>query len=243
MALDRGVGRAAGGRGLVVARRAHDGRSPLHLDTLAWHSRWLALGFGAMLVLLGWRPLMPGGTSEYTGSLLLTIAGLMFVSGAGELVLLFVGLELISIPTYVLLSLGRRDASSQEATAKYFFLSVLSSAILLYGFSFLYGIAGFDGLGRPAIGPGRGANAAHRLRRAGQIGDDALFRRLVFQNDGRAVPLLCPDVYQGTTHPNAALLSVVPKAAGFDRAGADPRGRHAAAWNPTRGRWLRECPR
>ena len=56
--------------------------------------------------------------------------------------LLFVGLELISIPTYVVLYLGRRDAFGQEATAKYFFLSILSSALLLYGFSFLYGLAG-----------------------------------------------------------------------------------------------------
>ncbi len=66
----------------------------------------------------------------------------MLVFDAGDLVLLFVGLELISIPTYVLLYLGRRDAQGQESAAKYFFLSVLSSAILLYGFSFLYGVGG-----------------------------------------------------------------------------------------------------
>ena len=56
--------------------------------------------------------------------------------------LLFVGLELVSIPTYVVLYLGKRGAAAQEATTKYFFLSMLSSAVLLYGFSFLYGMAG-----------------------------------------------------------------------------------------------------
>ena len=66
----------------------------------------------------------------------------MLVASAANLVLLFVGLELISIPTYILLSLGRRDPASQEAAAKYFYLSVLASAILLYGLSFLYGTTG-----------------------------------------------------------------------------------------------------
>src|SRR5208283_189127 len=76
------------------------------------------------------------------GSLLLIVAGLMLVASAANLVLLFVGLELISIPTYILLTLGRRDPASQEAAAKYFYLSVLASAISLYGFSFLYGTSG-----------------------------------------------------------------------------------------------------
>ena len=72
--------------------------------------------------------------------------------------LLFVSLELISIPTYILLYLGRRDAAGQEAAAKYFFLSVLASAILLYGFSFLYGTAGSMQLAaiRQALGDPRG---------------------------------------------------------------------------------------
>ena len=70
------------------------------------------------------------------------IAGLMLVAVAKDLVLIFVGLELVSIPTYVILYLGRGGTSAQEATTKYFFLSILSSALLLYGFSFLYGVAG-----------------------------------------------------------------------------------------------------
>ncbi len=73
------------------------------------------------------------------GSLLLMMAGLMIVGVANDLVLLFLGLELVSIPTYVVLYLGRHDTASQEAATKYFFLSILSSGLLLYGFSFLYG--------------------------------------------------------------------------------------------------------
>ena len=72
---------------------------------------------------------------------MMLVAGLMLVCRANELVFLFVALELISIPTYVLLFLGRHDRASGEATIKYFFLSILASALLLYGMSFLYGVA------------------------------------------------------------------------------------------------------
>jgi len=80
------------------------------------------------------------------------LAGLMIVATANELILLFVGLELVSIPTYVLLYVGRHDSRGQEAASKYFFLSILSSAVLLYGFSFLYGAAGSTRLDKIAAG-------------------------------------------------------------------------------------------
>lgn len=111
-------------------------------DHLSAYGRWLALAIGAVVVLMAWRPLATGGTAEYLGSLLLIVAGLMLVASAGNLVLLFLGLELISIPTYIILPMGRRDAASQESAAKYFFLSVLASAILLYGLTFVYGTTG-----------------------------------------------------------------------------------------------------
>jgi NADH-quinone oxidoreductase subunit N len=216
---------------------------PLNVDELAWFGRWLALAFGALLLLLAWRPqsirhtpcagaahgecglpsdpargacgVQSDTTPEYLGSLLLTIAGLMLVAAAADLVLLFVALELISIPTYVLLYLGRRDAECQEAAAKYFFLSVLSSAILLYGFSFLYGLGGSTELS--AV---RAAMDGTKLPIAGFAAFSRLAMVLVFAGlcfKIAAVPFhfYAPDVYQGTTYPNAALLSVVPKAAGF----------------------------
>jgi NADH-quinone oxidoreductase subunit N len=220
--------------------------APLNFDTLAWHARWLALGFGAILVLMSWRPLGSGGTPEYVGSLLLTVAGLMLVSGASELVLLFVGLELISIPTYVLLYLGRRDVACQESAAKYFFLSVLSSAILLYGFSFLYGIAGstnltdISGALERIAGPSKMIDVvSFREGAVAQLpglhdvslprdGAAALptefialaklamvlcFAGLCFKITAAPFHFYAPDVYQGTTYPNAAVLSVLPKAA------------------------------
>jgi NADH-quinone oxidoreductase subunit N len=202
-----------GGTAIRVSHPTAEGQ-PLQFDELAWLARWMALGFGAMLVLLSARP-RAEGTSEYVGSLLLTVAGLMLVAVAGDLVLLFVALELISIPTYVLLYLGRSDAACQESTAKYFFLSVLASAILLYGFSFLYGVAGSTELvvvraaidGSNPLPPGFLVLA--------KLAMAMIFGGLCFKIAAVPFHFYAPDVYQGTTHPNAALLSIVPKAAGL----------------------------
>ncbi len=176
-------------------------------DALSAGGRWFALAIGAVMVLMAWRPLAHGGTPEYLGSLLLVVAGLMLVASAANLVLLFVGLELISIPTYILLTLGRRDPASQEAAAKYFYLSVLASAISLYGFSFLYGTSGTMQLHsfRPQPGFEILSKVAMVLVVAG----------LCFRITAVPFHFYAPDVYQGTIQANAALLSVLPKAAGL----------------------------
>ncbi|HID76011.1 MAG TPA: NADH-quinone oxidoreductase subunit N [Planctomycetaceae bacterium] len=185
---------------------------PISVDGMAIYVRWLALGLGALLLLTSSRPSGQGSTPEYVGSLLLTVAGVMLAAASRELVLLFMGLELVSIPTYILLYLGRRDAASQEAATKYFFLSILASAMLLYGFSFLYGATGSTHLaviGQRLASPEAGslwlARAAMVLVLAG----------LGFKIAAVPFHFYAPDVYQGTTHANAALLSVVPKLAGF----------------------------
>ena len=183
------------------------------VDALTNYGRWFALAFGLLMALIGTRPIGEIGEPEYVGSLVLLIAGMMLVTAATDLVLLFVGLELISIPTYILLALGRRDLAAKEATAKYFFLSVLASAVLLYGFSFLYGVSGSTDL----------AHIGAKLTAAEGLAGGKLVRlALVFIIAGlgfriTVVPLqfYAPDVYQGTSHANAALLSVAPKAAGF----------------------------
>ena len=69
-------------------------------------------------------------------------SGAMLVASANDLVLLFFALELVSVPTYAMVAAGSNNSASQEAGLKYFFLGALSSAIMVYGFSFLYGAAG-----------------------------------------------------------------------------------------------------
>ncbi len=191
------------------------GSGPLLVDPLAAYGRTLALALGAVLLLLNWRPLCAGGAAERLGTLLLAIAGLMLTSIAGDLVLLFVSLEMISIPTYILLYLGRRDAACQESAAKYFFLSILASAIFLYGLSFLYGTTGSTDLAairRALIDPAAVPAALAPLVVAALA---MLFAGMSFRATAVPFHFYAPDVYQGATHANAAFLSVLPKAAGL----------------------------
>jgi NADH-quinone oxidoreductase subunit N len=187
---------------------------PLIIDQFGHAMRWLVLLVGGLFVLTATRAGDDAWSTEYLGSLLLMLAGLMIVCRAGELVLLFAALELISVPTYILLFLGRRGTRNQEATAKYFYLSILSSALLLYGFSFLYGISGSMQLTEIR------ANLAAVDGDAGGLASLApLALLLITAGLGfkiAAVPFhyYAPDVYQGTTALNAGLLAVVPKIAG-----------------------------
>ncbi len=213
------------GGGIVVAAIAlampgsgtgvTDTAGPVTADSLAGFGRWLALACGGLFVLLTSRPLAGGGTSEYVGSLLLAVAGLMLVAGADELVLMFLGLELISIPTYILLYLGRRDAACQESAAKYFFLSIFASAMLLYGFAFLYGTAGSTHLPTiraELIAPGAISTGFVPLLKVAFV---LILAGLAFKIAAVPFHFYAPDVYQGTTQANAAVLSVIPKAAGL----------------------------
>ena len=186
--------------------------TPVIADALSAYGRWFALAVGAIMLLMVWRPLAVGGTPEYLGSLLLVIAGLMLVASAANLVLLFVGLELISIPTYILLSLGRRDPASQEAAAKYFYLSVLASAISLYGLSFLYGTTGTMQLAGALHSAAAVPTEFELLRKVAMV---LIVAGLCYRVTAVPFHFYAPDVYQGTIQANAAVLSVLPKAAGL----------------------------
>ena len=201
---------AAGALATVAARPGND---PIAADGFAWYGRWLALGVGTLVVLAAWRPLVLKALPEYFGSLLLLVAGLMLVASANDLVLMFVGLELVSIPTYILLYLGRRDIASQEATAKYFYLSVLASALLLYGLSFLYGTGGSTDL--RVLAERFDAAAAGNLAAVARLALGLILAGLCFRITAVPFHFYAPDVYQGTTHANAGMLSVVTKTAGL----------------------------
>jgi NADH-quinone oxidoreductase subunit N len=177
--------------------------------------RWFVLTSGLLFVLMNSRPLMNGGTQEAIGSLLLAIAGGMLVVSANDLILLFVALELISIPTYILLYLGQGDVGTQESAAKYFFLSVLASAILLYGFSFIYGVAGTMNLGGIRTAINGLSDAPGGFDNFAKLALLLTFAGLCFRLAAVPFHFYAPDVYQGTTNSNAALLSVIPKAAGL----------------------------
>lgn len=158
---------------------------------------------------------------EFYGLLLSLIAGLMIVASANDLIILFLGLELISIPTYVLIYLGRRDARCQEAAVKYFLLSVLSAAVLLYGLSFIYGMTGTTNLTlirsvlEEAYGPVNGLPSGFAPSKLGIVALVLIFAGLGFKLAAVPFHFYAPDVYQGTNSWNAGLLAVAPKIAGL----------------------------
>ncbi len=184
---------------------------PITIDWFSTALRYGVLAVGLVFVLIASRWSEQAEASEFMGSLLMIVAGLMLVALANDLVLLFVGLELISIPTYVILFLGR-GTNLLESGTKYFFLSVLSSALMLYGFSFLYGAAGSTSLieiQQTLADPAAKTPLVSFARLALVL----IFAGLAFRLTAVPFHFYAPDVYQGTTNPNAGLLAVVPKIA------------------------------
>jgi NADH-quinone oxidoreductase subunit N len=190
---------------------------PIYFDHLGQLVKWLALIGGTVLVLLGWNEVSDGLAAEYYGCLLIIVAGLCLTGTANELVTLFLALELISIPTYVVLYLLRTGAAAQEAALKYFLLSVFSSALLLFGFSYLYGLTGTTNL--PAI-----IEALTRVEEDPgtiQMPSIALVALVMvvsglgFRITAWPFHFYAPDVYQGASTPAVALLAFIPKVAGF----------------------------
>jgi NADH-quinone oxidoreductase subunit N len=182
-------------------------------DAFSRGARLMLLFSGLILLGLAHDQVDDARAAEFFGSFLFIVAGSMLVAAANELVFLFVGLELVSMPTYLLLYLARRNASTQEAATKYFFLSIFSSGLLLYGLAFLYGLTGVSNL----------KALAYLVEHVPNVPQPQLaLIALVFVMAGlgfrvAAVPFhfYAPDVYQGSPTVVAAMLSWIPKAIGF----------------------------
>lgn len=193
---------------------------PIISDPMSLGLRWLAVITGAMFTLALTQLADKDLASEIMGMLMLVVVGVMLAAGANELVLLFLGLEMISIPTYVLLFLGKRDRTSGEATMKYFYLSLLASALLLYGFCFLYGLSGTTVIAGSRDIPGireklvSAAMDNSPLAALGPLALVLIVAGLGFKLAAAPFQFYAPDVYQGTTNINAGLLAVAPKIAG-----------------------------
>ncbi|MEO0406799.1 MAG: NAD(P)H-quinone oxidoreductase subunit N [Cyanobacteria bacterium P01_A01_bin.135] len=166
----------------------------------------------AITILISVRYVQQTGTAlaEFIVILLTATLGGMFLSGANELVMIFVSLETLSISSYLLTGYMKRDPRSNEAALKYLLIGAASSAIFLYGSSLLYGLSG----GETRLGA-----IAARLVNGDDIG---LLIALVFVIAGiafkiSAVPFhqWSPDVYEGSPTPIVAFLSVGSKTAGF----------------------------
>jgi NADH-quinone oxidoreductase subunit N len=190
--------------------------------SLALGFQWSCLVIGALFVLMSIQAQSETKTAgEFYGLLLLVVSGMMLVSAASDLVLIFLALELISLPTYVLLYLGGRDYANQEAATKYFLLSVISAAVLLYGFALLYGLTGTTRLAgisevlSTSYSSGQSGVPSAGGSVLGIIALVLIAAGLGFKLAVVPFHFYAPDVYEGTSAFNAGLLAVAPKAAGL----------------------------
>lgn len=151
---------------------------------------------------------------EFFGSLLFLQAGVMVVAGANELIILFLGLELVSMPTYLLLYLSRRNATTLEAATKYFFLSIFASAFFLYGSAFLYGQLGITHLKGIATVFHSGITNVPDNKLA-LVAAFMLFIGLAYRITAVPMHFYAPDVYEGSPYGTTAILSWFPKSVGF----------------------------
>ena len=186
---------------------------PLIVDWLSEGIRNLALITGAILLAAAHGSGRRQLAAEYVATVLVAIVGLMLVGRANNAVILFLGLEMISIPTYILLFLGGRGRAGMEATVKYFFLSLLSSAALLYGLTMLYGIAGTTTL--VGATDDVGITAVYRTGSVAllSLGSILVLAGIGFKLTAFPFHFYAPDVYHGAGWAGAAFLATIPKVA------------------------------
>jgi NADH-quinone oxidoreductase subunit N len=148
--------------------------------------------------------------NEYYGLLLSAALGMMLMACARDLITIFVALELLSIPAYMLAAWRKRDLKSNEAGLKYYLMGVFASAIMLYGMSLLYGASGSTKLA--VIGEAIGRGDALPIVTLGVV-----FTIIGFAFKISAVPFhtWAPDTYEGAPTPITAFLAVASKTAGF----------------------------
>ncbi len=192
-------------------RSLFDGRYVVDEFSLVMKGLFLLAGY--VIVLLSTSHVEEGDywRGEYWFLLLSSLLGMMMMASARDLVSVFVALEFLSIPAYMLAAWRKRDVKSNEAGVKYFLLGVFASAVMLYGMSMLYGVANSTLL--IDIGKSIDLDGAFGAVQALAI----VFVVVGFAFKVSAVPFhtWAPDTYEGAPTPVTAFLSVASKAAGF----------------------------
>ncbi|MEC8069321.1 MAG: NADH-quinone oxidoreductase subunit N [Actinomycetota bacterium] len=183
------------------------------VDNYALVMKAMFLLAGYVVVLLSTNYVAEGDywENEYYGLLLSSILGMVLMASARDLITVFVALELLSIPAYMLATWRKRDLKSNEAGLKYYLMGVFASAIMLYGMSLLYGGAGSTLLTdiNNAVSVDGSPSAIVVM--------GVIFVIIGFAFKVSAFPFhtWAPDTYEGAPTPVTAFLSVASKAAGF----------------------------
>jgi NADH-quinone oxidoreductase subunit N len=188
----------------------------LTVDTLALGLSALFLVAGLVTILLSFRAeaVREAGAGEYHTLLLGSISGMIVLAEASNLITLFVGIELLSIPLYVLCATELRREASLEAGLKYLVIGSVGSATLLYGLALIYGATGQTDFGAiaGAIGSDNGVGITDPLLLTGIA---LAATGLAFKASVAPFHQWTPDVYQGAPTPITTFMAVATKAAAF----------------------------
>ena len=201
--------------GLIVAMQP-PGRTVMFygsfmVDAYARFLKLLAIigSGGALMLSLNWLSAEKQQRFEYGVLFLLSTLGMMMLISAVDLIALYLGLELMSLPLYVVAASHRDNVKSTEAGLKYFVLGALSSGMLLYGASLIYGFTGtvaFTGIAKATtLGASLGLI----------FGLVFLFVGFCFKISAVPFHMWTPDVYEGAPTPVAAFFAAAPKVAGI----------------------------
>lgn len=180
----------------------------------------LALLLIAVFVIMGLFVLLMGlkyaarqdmNLGEFSGLVLLAVAGLMIMVSSEDWLVVFLGLEVLSVSSYALTGLKKKDRASTEAAAKYFLMGSFAGAFFVFGLALVFGTSGsldFSGLlssgaPRPGLAP------------AGAVGLGLILAALGFKIAVAPFHMWAPDVYEGAPTPVTVFLTIGPKAAGL----------------------------
>jgi NADH-quinone oxidoreductase subunit N len=183
------------------------------VDGFRLFANWIFLMAAALGVVLSLtyvdRQRLQAG--EYYALILFATAGMMFMAGARDLIVVFLGLEVMSISVYALTAFNRRDRRSAEAGLKYFLLGAFSTGFFLYGLALSYGATGSTNIAEMALAVESGAARTGML----MLGVGLLAVGFGFKVSAVPFHMWTPDVYEGAPTPVTAFMSVAVKAAAF----------------------------
>jgi NADH-quinone oxidoreductase subunit N len=204
------------GTGTSGPRSAFNGMIVLDQFRLSFTIIFLVVSLLTVLIAAAWIDMEKLPAGEFHVLLLFATCGMMLMAAAGDLVIVFLGLEILSIATYVMAGFRRTDVRSNESSLKYFILGSFASAFLLYGIALIYGATATETL----PGTTNIAMIAGRLNHSLYpplllAGLAMLLVGFGFKIATAPFHVWTPDVYEGAPTPVTAFMAAGPKAAGF----------------------------
>lgn len=189
-------------------------RGLLSFEKFGLYFNTLAFGATLIYVLLSGTDIEKAGinVAEYFALIFFVLCGVSILSGFNGLLMLFLGIEILSIPLYILTGSDKRNLKSNEASLKYFLMGSFTTGIMLMGIALYYGATGSFALNAPPVIPTTGAINPSFLQVAGLL---LLFVSMAFKVSAAPFHFWTPDVYDGAPSVFTSFMATIVKAAGF----------------------------